>query len=195
MLLAEWDVILAAGAAAAGTIFGSIIAGLIALLRWRSTDKRQDERTAISYYRRALDEERQDRQREREEERAARQAERDEMRHHIDLHAAQMAEAQEAIALLRDAGKDCEVEQEAQRGIAERQHDQAVRAHACCCRMAAALRKLGADPGDDPDPPAPLPDRPRRGARKDAAEFAAKTALQGAAALGELDARAKESRP
>jgi hypothetical protein len=176
-MLAEWD-------AVAGGVIGAVVTGLIALLAFFRKGKRQDERTAINYYRRALDEERE-----------ARAKEREEMRGQLDLHAGQMADAQRAIDLLRDAGRDCEVGQEALWGVAVRQHDFAVRQHNCCLRTFSALRKLGQEPGDDPDPPPPLGDRPRYGAKKDAAEFAARTAEQGAAALGELDARTKESRP
>jgi hypothetical protein len=170
--------------AGVGALVGTALTGLIALLTFLRKGKREDERTAIGYYRRALDEERE-----------ARRKDHEETKEHLRLHAGQMADAMKALNMQRDLVADCEVDKEALWGVAEMQHEEAVRKHDCCCRTLAALRKLGQDPGEDPPPPRALPERKRRAEAKRQAEFVARTAEQGAKVLTELDERAKGAGP
>jgi hypothetical protein len=68
----------------------------------------------------------------------------------------QADEAMQALERVRDAHADCEVRLERTLGWCQRLHDAVVRSHAC-------LRKLGGDPGPDPEmPPPPAPRDPRQ---------------------------------
>jgi gas vesicle protein len=157
--------------AAVGSLVGAAVAGLVALLAFLRKGKKQDERTAVGYYRAIIEQQQEQ----------------------LRLHNAQMADAMKALGMQRDLVADCEVDKEALFGVAERQHDDAVRGHDCCCRTFAILRKLGHDPGDDPPPPRPLPERRRRAEAKRQAEFVAREAEQGARALTELDRKKGET--
>lgn len=165
---------------AIGTLAG-ILYGLYQKLK---KSKKEDERTAIGYYRGIIDRMTTQHAAELQRMREERDKDRSEYKEQIRLHNQQMTDAQKAIELLKQQISEGELDKEILWTMVDRQHEQAVDKYECCCRLQECVRKLGGDPGRVPKEPAPLPQRPQRKAGlKEATDRAVREAEQGAVLL------------
>lgn len=158
------------------TVVSGVLMSIVGATWWFYSrikeSKRQDERTAIGYYRKIIDDQ----------------------NRKIDLHDHQMQDANEAIKGLILRCNTCDLDNEVLWGVLERKHENEGATYDFACNLIDLLNKQGISIPMRPKKPSDLPQRKNRTTELKTAEFAVRTAEQGSSALHELNEKLKSDK-